>query len=116
MASTERSKSTILEEITSVVDQHLGNKKREIKLVPDEDFEGAEITRVEIDIEAKETHDHDRMTELRIALAKLFQRRKDLIAPQITFRARMQAHMTGGGNLAGPDVTHIRKMIEKMRL
>ena len=117
MGSVKKKIPSAKEEIIGVVHRHLGTKPRRIEVAPDVSFDGEPITRIEIDIEAVETHDAGCLNQIRLALADVFSRHEELESPQLTFRAHAKASTSGGGNIinGGPDVSDLRKMIESLK-
>jgi hypothetical protein len=101
-----------LADITQVTRQILGTAPRKIDIFSSTDADGEPQTKVEVDIEAKETHDYHRLTQLRSMLHIVFGRHRELGSVHLTFRANMSG--TFGSRKRGPDVSHIRQMIEKL--
>jgi hypothetical protein len=114
MASVKQTDSSLVKEIDVILKRHLGKKSRQIDVVADTNFDGESVTRIEVDLDAEETHDVSRLNRMRQDVAQLFLDRPDIIAPQLIFRANMKASLSGKGYLSDPDVSDIIKMIEKL--
>jgi hypothetical protein len=114
MASIKQADSSLVSEIDAIIKQYLGKKSRRIEVVADTNFDGESVTRIEVDLDAEETHDVSRLNRIRQDAAQLFLDRPELIAPQLIFRANMKASLSGKGHLSDSDVSDIIKMIEKL--
>jgi hypothetical protein len=107
--------SAALADITQVTRQLLRNGERRIVLLPEMDVEGNAFTRLEIDLLAKETHDVQRLSQLRAMLSIVFGSHPELGDVHLTFRANISTTLSGGGSLSfRPDVSDIRRMIESL--
>jgi hypothetical protein len=116
MASVKQDDSSLASEIDVILQRHLGKRSRRIEVIADMNFDGESVTRIEVDLDAEETHDVSRLNRMRQDVAQLFLDRPDIIAPQLIFRAHMRAKasLSGKGYLSDPDVSDIIKMIEKL--
>ncbi len=115
MGSLKKKQLSVQDEIVAIVNRYLGKSDRLVSLIRDTDSDGNDATRIEIDIEAKETHDADRLAKLRHELMTLFLQSKELINPNLVFRAKIRATITGKGTFGDdPEVQKIRKMIESL--
>jgi hypothetical protein len=115
MANVKQQSRPVRKEIEALVARHLDGRKRRIEIAPDRDFDGADITRIEVDIDADETHDVSRLADLRMDFAEFSKGRDDLISPQLTFRANMAAKLSGKDGLGeDPEVVEIKRLIESL--
>jgi hypothetical protein len=114
MVSVKQTDSSLVSAIDAILKLCLGNKSRRIEVIADTNFDGESVTRIEVDLDAEETHDVSRLNRMRQDVAQLFLDRPEIIAPQLIFRANMKASLSGKGHLSDPDVSDIIKMIEKL--
>jgi hypothetical protein len=115
MANVKQQSRSVQADIEALVARHLDGRKRRIEILPDKDFDGEDITRIEIDVDADETHDVSRLADLRMDFAEFIKGRDDLISPQLTFKANMAAKLSGRGGLGeDPEVVEIKRLIESL--
>ncbi len=115
MANLKQQSRSVQAEIEALVARHFDGRKRRIEILSDKDFDGEDMTRIEIDVDADETHDVSRLADLRMDFAEFIKGRDDLISPQLTFRANMAAKLSGRSGIGeDPEVIEIKRLIESL--
>jgi hypothetical protein len=114
MANVKQQSRSVQADIEAMMKRHFGGRPRRIDIRPDKDFEGEDMTRIEIHLDRDEASEAATLFKIRQDFGTLEHERRDLIAPQLVFKVAPMADAAEERARLAEDVKRIRKLIENL--